>query len=202
MYYLLDSRWSTDWMHQDDLYHWKSTGSTYNPIILSLLLLLLLPGNSYLLLHSFLSLRSLITEIYSRAGLPWWLAGKKAGCSAGDIGNVGSIHGLGRSPGGRKCQRHSSILAWKIPWREDLGGLLSKGLQRVGHDWATKHSLQGEVLWTDLYHKMAWAKYGLSYVKEAMLGSFLKGSPTYLFTIICMPKRHFRVQPTVLPCKR
>ena len=27
----------------------------------------------------------------------------------------------------------SSILAWKIPWMEDPGGLQSMGLQRVGH---------------------------------------------------------------------
>ena len=35
---------------------------------------------------------------------------------------------------------HSSILAWKIPWRQKPGGLQSVGLQRVGHNWATKHS--------------------------------------------------------------
>ena len=29
---------------------------------------------------------------------------------------------------------YSSILAWKIPWTEDPGGLQSMGLQRVGHD--------------------------------------------------------------------
>ena len=29
---------------------------------------------------------------------------------------------------------HSSILAWKIPWREEPGGLQSKGSQRVRHD--------------------------------------------------------------------
>ena len=29
---------------------------------------------------------------------------------------------------------HSSILAWKIPWTEDPGGLQSMGSQRVGHD--------------------------------------------------------------------
>ena len=29
---------------------------------------------------------------------------------------------------------HSSILAWKIPWIEESGGLHSMGLQRVGHD--------------------------------------------------------------------
>ena len=37
----------------------------------------------------------------------------------------------------------SSILAWKISWMEESGGLLSVGSQRVGHDrsdLAHKHS--------------------------------------------------------------
>ena len=29
---------------------------------------------------------------------------------------------------------HSSILAWKIPWMEEPGGLQPMGLQRVGYD--------------------------------------------------------------------
>ena len=29
---------------------------------------------------------------------------------------------------------HSSILAWRIPWREEPGGLQSMGLHRVGRD--------------------------------------------------------------------
>ena len=29
---------------------------------------------------------------------------------------------------------HSSILAWKMPWMEEPGGLTSMGLHRVGHD--------------------------------------------------------------------
>ena len=29
---------------------------------------------------------------------------------------------------------HSSTLAWKIPWTEELGGLQSMGSRRVGHD--------------------------------------------------------------------
>ena len=33
---------------------------------------------------------------------------------------------------------HSSILAWRIPWAEEPGGLQSTGSQRVGHDLATK----------------------------------------------------------------
>ena len=32
---------------------------------------------------------------------------------------------------------HSSILAWRIPWTEEPGGLQSMGSQRVGHDWVT-----------------------------------------------------------------
>ena len=29
---------------------------------------------------------------------------------------------------------HSSVLAWRIPGMGEPGGLLSKGLHRVGHD--------------------------------------------------------------------
>ena len=31
---------------------------------------------------------------------------------------------------------HSSILAWRTPWTEESGRLLSMGSQRVGHDWS------------------------------------------------------------------
>ena len=33
---------------------------------------------------------------------------------------------------------HSSILAWRIPWTEEPGGLQSTGWQRGGHDLLTK----------------------------------------------------------------
>ena len=32
---------------------------------------------------------------------------------------------------------HSSILAWRITWTEETGGLQSMKLQRIGYDWAT-----------------------------------------------------------------
>ena len=32
---------------------------------------------------------------------------------------------------------HSSILAWRIPWTEEPGGLQSMRLQRDRHDWVT-----------------------------------------------------------------
>ena len=34
----------------------------------------------------------------------------------------------------KEIATHSSILAWKIPWKEEPGGLQSMGLQRIGHD--------------------------------------------------------------------
>ena len=32
---------------------------------------------------------------------------------------------------------HSRILAWRIPWTKEPGGLQYTGMQRVGRDWAT-----------------------------------------------------------------
>ena len=37
----------------------------------------------------------------------------------------------------KEMATHSSILAWRIPWAEELGGLQFMWLLRVGHDWAT-----------------------------------------------------------------
>ena len=41
---------------------------------------------------------------------------------------------VGKIPWRRKWQPTPSILAWKIPWREEPGRLQSMGSQRVGHD--------------------------------------------------------------------
>ena len=61
--------------------------------------------------------------------------GKESSCRAGDSG---SIHGSGRSPG-EGTATHSSILAWRIPWREEPSKLQSMGLQRVRQDGATNN---------------------------------------------------------------
>ena len=45
------------------------------------------------------------------------------------------VQSLGREdPLEREMATHSSILAWRIPWTEEPGGLQSMGSQRVGHD--------------------------------------------------------------------
>ena len=51
---------------------------------------------------------------------------KNPPANAGDAGCVGSLPGLGRSPG-VEMTTHSSILAWEIPWTDELGGLQSMG---------------------------------------------------------------------------
>ena len=52
--------------------------------------------------------------------------------NSGDIGDVGSIPGSGRSLKGMAT--HSSILAWRLSGTEEPGGLLSMRSHRVGHD--------------------------------------------------------------------
>jgi len=58
---------------------------------------------------------------------------KNPPANADDIGDTGLIPGLGTSPGGE----HGSLLQYAcldIPWTEELGGLQSRGLQRVRCD--------------------------------------------------------------------
>ena len=45
------------------------------------------------------------------------------------VGSLGQ-----KDPLEKEMTTHSSVLAWKIPWTEESGGLLSMGSQRVGHD--------------------------------------------------------------------
>ena len=56
--------------------------------------------------------------------------GKESACKAGD---PGLIPALGRSLE-KGMATHSSILAWRVPWTEEPGGLQSMGSQKVRHD--------------------------------------------------------------------
>ena len=58
---------------------------------------------------------------------------KNPPANTGDIRDVSSIPGLGRSLE-EGMPTHSSILAWRIPGTEKPGGLQSIGSQRVRHD--------------------------------------------------------------------
>ena len=67
------------------------------------------------------------------SGFPGGSDGKESACNARD---PGSIPGQDDPPE-KGIGTHSSILAWRVPWTEEPGGLQSMGLQRVGHDRAT-----------------------------------------------------------------
>ena len=58
-------------------------------------------------------------------GLPQWLIGKESTCNAGTAGDVASIPGLGRSPGGG----HGNSLQYSF-WENSMD---------IGHWWATVH---------------------------------------------------------------
>ena len=52
------------------------------------------------------------------------------------------VPSLGREdPLEKGMSTHSSILAWRIPWTEERGGLQSMESQRVRHDLATKQQI-------------------------------------------------------------
>ena len=60
--------------------------------------------------------------------IPGGSDGKESAC---DVGDPGSIPGSERSSG-EGMATHSSILAWRIPWTEEPGVLLSMGSRRLG----------------------------------------------------------------------
>ena len=77
--------------------------------------------------------RRFLISVFERQGLlgvSGWLSGKASACSAGDTGVVGLTRESGRSLE-EGMAIHSSILAWRIPWTKEPGGLQSTGLQRV-----------------------------------------------------------------------
>ena len=66
-------------------------------------------------------------------GLPQQLNGKESACNALATGDAGSI--LGQDvPLEEGMATHSSVLACRISWTEEPGGLQSRGLQRGGRD--------------------------------------------------------------------
>ena len=70
-------------------------------------------------------------------GPPWWLPVLKNLPVTQEM----QIQSLGQEDLLEKdMATHSSILAWRIPWIEDPGGLQSMGLQMVRHTEATLHT--------------------------------------------------------------
>ena len=69
-------------------------------------------------------------------GFPGGTRVKNPPANVGDTRDEDSTPGLRRSPAGSTAGSvtHSNILAWRIPWTEEPGGLPSIGSQRVRQD--------------------------------------------------------------------
>ena len=67
------------------------------------------------------------------SGLPGGVSGKGPACQRRRLRDAGSIPGQ-EDPLEEGMATHTSILAWRILWTEELGGLQSTGSQRVEHD--------------------------------------------------------------------
>ena len=68
---------------------------------------------------------------YLFLGFPGGSEVKASACNAGDLGLIPGSE----DPLEKEMATHSTILAWRIPWTEEPGGLQSMGSQRVGHDF-------------------------------------------------------------------
>ena len=71
---------------------------------------------------------------YLNLGFSGGTSGKELLANAGDTRDLGWISGSGRSPGERNAT-HTTILAWRIPWTEEPGGLQSID-HKKSSDWA------------------------------------------------------------------
>ena len=74
-------------------------------------------------------------------GFPDSSEGKESACNAGDTGGTGSTPGL-EAALEKGMATQASILAWRIPWTEEPGGLESMGSQRVRCDLLTLQQQQ------------------------------------------------------------
>ena len=63
-----------------------------------------------------------LVNMHPLTELPPWLSGKEPACNAGDTDDVGSIPGLGRSPGGRAWQPTSVFLPGESHGQRNLVG--------------------------------------------------------------------------------
>ena len=69
----------------------------------------------------------------TKMGFPGGASGKEPAHQRRRLKDTGLIPGLGRSLE-EGMETHSSILAWKTQWTEELGSLQSMGSQRVRHN--------------------------------------------------------------------
>ena len=89
-------------------------------------------------------------------GFPGGVIKKEPACQCRRLRDACSIPGTERASGGGHGT-HSSILAWRIPWTEEPGGLESTESKRVRHGWS---DLAGTYDYQASTLERAWSKEG------------------------------------------
>ena len=67
----------------------------------------------------------MVLLVTKRLGFPYSSVSKESACNEGDLSSIPGWE----DPLEKEMATHSSILAWKIPWTEEPGGLQSMGSQ-------------------------------------------------------------------------
>ena len=76
--------------------------------------------------------------------------------------NAGDTWDMRKIPWRRAWQPTPVVLAWRTPWTEESGGLLSIGSLRVRHDWVTEHACIVDLqCWVNFCHTAKWLSYTL-----------------------------------------
>ena len=98
-------------------------------------------------------------------GLPWWLSDKESACNAGAAGDLGSIPGLGRSPGeGNDNPLQYSCLEnsmdrgawWAIVHRVSKSQTQLSNFHLLTHSWMELLCPRSHLLPGDLWPKLKW----------------------------------------------
>ena len=108
-----------------------------------------------------------LRHVPNAVGFPGGSVRKESACN---VEELGLIPRLGRSLE-KGMATHSSILAWKIPWTEEPGGLQSMGSPRVRHNLATEQQEQQplrEVKTLLLAHTFFYAAVATLYIDPLM----------------------------------
>ena len=77
---------------------------------------------------------------------PWGAMGFPGGAGGKELICQCKRHKRHRFDTWVRMASHSSILAWRIPWTEEGGGLQSIALQRVRHDWSNLAHLHRDAI--------------------------------------------------------
>ena len=81
---------------------------------------------------------------------------------------------------------HCSILAWKIPWTEEPGGLLSTGSQSVGHNWTQSHKRTNYCSCVNCFLPLLWlfcSSFFLAVFHKDLVGFFWGNDILWFFSL-------------------